>query len=417
MTPAAEVAYDPDRAPSAVAARRSHGTAPGRTGHTGERVGVDAGQHGALRHGTGGFRVVATDLDGTLLRSDTTVSPRTRHVLRRAAELGVHHVVVTGRSASGCRPILDALGYRGLAVCGQGAQVYDSGAHRLLSSATLDPAPARTLVERVAALTGPLDLAVATSGLDGEFVVTEGFPRGDEAALTPFRTVPGHRLWERPVDKVFLRHATLPDEELVAVASRLCDATVTVTHSGPRMVEVLPAGVDKAVGLARVVHGLGLRSSEVVAFGDMPNDIPMLDWAGHAVAMGNCHPGLKEVADEVARSNDEDGVAVVLARLLGIPLPAEDPAPGDPGPDEPAAVAPGAGLPGPRRAGAGHGGAGEPLYRTSPSRQSQTSPPDRSSGTAGAKTWTQPSSSAVRTTPSGVRAEVGPRHRCRPRDA
>ncbi|MFJ6216875.1 HAD family hydrolase [Streptomyces sp. NPDC092296] len=272
--------------------------------------------HPVPTHPASPIRLVATDLDGTLLGADSTVSPRTRATLRRLAERGIEHVIATGRPASGCAPFFDALGYRGLAVCGQGAQVYDAGRGRLLTGAELDRDAARDALARLAALVGPVELAVVTSGLHGEFLVTEGFGRGDERALAPFRPASVAQLWEQPVDKVLIRHRDLSDGDLVAAAARCCGPGLTVVHAGPRMVDLLPTGFDKATGLARVADSLGVGSHEVIAFGDMPNDIPMLTWAGYAVAMGNAHPELKAVADEIAPDHDEDGVAVVLDRLL-----------------------------------------------------------------------------------------------------
>lgn len=260
--------------------------------------------------------LAATDLDGTLLRSDATVSPRTRATLRRLRGRGIHHVVVTGRPASGCGPFFDALGYRGLAVCGQGAQLYDAGRGVLLSSVGLDRELARTVLGRIAERIGPVEPAVVTSGLHGEFVITEGFSQGDERELAPFRLSAADRIWDLPIDKVLIRHRSLPDADLVAVAAECCTPGLTVTHAGPRMVELLPTGFDKATGLAQVADSLGLTSREVIAFGDMPNDLPMLAWAGHAVAMSNGHPELKAVADEIAPHHDDDGVAVVLDRIL-----------------------------------------------------------------------------------------------------
>ncbi|KJY42273.1 hypothetical protein VR41_08450 [Streptomyces sp. NRRL B-1568] len=264
------------------------------------------------------YRLVATDLDGTLLRSDSTVSARTRSALRRAQGLGVHHVIVTGRPARGCLPFFTALGYTGLAVCGQGAQVYDAGRGLLLSGTALDTSAARAALSRLTAHVGPLDLAVVTSGDTAEFVITQGFGRGDERELAPYRIAGPAQLWDRPVDKVLLRHPTLSDADLVA-AARLCTGPeLTVVHAGHRIVELLPTGFDKATGLARVTRSLGLTARDVIAFGDMPNDIPLLRWAGHAVAMANGHPDLKAEADEIAPANDDDGVADVLERILDL---------------------------------------------------------------------------------------------------
>ncbi|MDX3536033.1 Cof-type HAD-IIB family hydrolase [Streptomyces sp. MB09-01] len=260
------------------------------------------------------FAVVATDLDGTLLRGDLSVSPRTRTALVRATALGARHLVVTGRPAAGCRSLLEPLGYRGLAVCGQGAQLYDVGADRLLSSATLDRSTVRELVERIAESAGPLELGVVTAGLSGEFLVTPGF---GERVRHGWRLVEGHTdLWTRPVEKVLIRSRRLDDDALAALAHRVCAGRIAVTHSGEGMVELLPAGVSKATGLAAAARRLGFSAADTVAFGDMPNDIPMLEWAAHGVAMGNAHAALRRHADEIAPTNEEDGVAVVLERLF-----------------------------------------------------------------------------------------------------
>ncbi|MFJ6378680.1 HAD family hydrolase [Kitasatospora sp. NPDC092039] len=260
------------------------------------------------------FAVVATDLDGTLLRRDLTVSARTRAALARVEAAGARHLVVTGRAAAGCRTLLGRLDYRGLAVCGQGAQLYDVGADRLLSSAALHGPTVRALVGRIAEQAGPLKLAVVTAGLAGEFIVTPGFEgrvrHGWRLAERP------SDLWEQPVDKVLIRHEELGDDELAALAHRVCAQEVTVTHSGEGLVELLPAGISKASGLAAAAALLGFEAADTIAFGDMPNDIPMLEWAGHGVAMGNGHAELRRRADETAPGHEEDGVAVVLERLF-----------------------------------------------------------------------------------------------------
>ncbi|MFC8451509.1 HAD family hydrolase [Kitasatospora sp. NPDC057223] len=287
------------------------------------------------------FAVVATDLDGTLLRGDLSVSARTRAALARAGAAGARHLVVTGRPASGCRSLLERLDYRGLAVCGQGAQLYDVGADRLLSSATLHGPTVRALVARIAEQAGPLKLAVVTAGLSGEFMVTPGFEsrlrHGWRLAERPAD------LWAQPVDKVLIRHEGLDDDELAALALEVCAGEVTVTHSGEGLVELLPAGVSKASGLAAAAALLGFKSADTIAFGDMPNDIPMLEWAGHGVAMGNAHAELRRRADETAPSNEEDGVAVVLERLF--PPAAGPPATAGPAGDGPAPARPTADRP------------------------------------------------------------------------
>ncbi|WP_308406127.1 Cof-type HAD-IIB family hydrolase [Streptomyces naphthomycinicus] len=261
------------------------------------------------------FRLVATDLDGTLLRSDQTVSERTLRALAGAARAGAAHLVVTGRPATACKQYLAALGYRGLAVCGQGAQLYDAAADRLLTSASLDLDVAREVVERVEAALGPLELGVVTAPPESRFKVTPRF--GERVRHGWDVTTDRGLLWTEPIDKLVLHHPSVPEDEVESVAEALCGDLVTVVHSVRGMVEVLPPGTTKAAGVERAARLLGCDPAETVAFGDMPNDIPLLAWAGYGVAVGNAHPALRAMADEIAPANDEDGVAVVLERLFG----------------------------------------------------------------------------------------------------
>jgi Cof subfamily protein (haloacid dehalogenase superfamily) len=261
------------------------------------------------------YSLVATDLDGTLLRGDDTLSDRSLAALARVAEAGARHLVVTGRPAPRVRPLLDDLGSTGLAVCGQGAQVYDAGADRLLWSVTLDRELAETALGKIEAEVGQVYAAVDQDGVDGLTLIEPGY-------LMPHPTLPAVRvdrrddLWCEPISKVLLRHPSLSDDELAATARGVVGSLATVTMSGPGTVELQPCGITKATGLALAADYLGLGPEQTIAFGDMPNDIPMFDWAAHGVAMANAHPELKSVADEVTLSNEDDGIAVVLERLF-----------------------------------------------------------------------------------------------------
>ncbi|MBL3805614.1 MULTISPECIES: HAD family hydrolase [Streptomyces] len=261
------------------------------------------------------YKLVATDLDGTLLRPDDTVSERTREALAAATAAGAAHIVVTGRSVAWTRHVLDDLGYEGVAVCGQGAQVYHAGEHRLLTSLTMDRRLAGLAVDKIEAETGPLLLAAVRDGLDGEVLIGPGY-RVQEGPLVGVPCTDRAELWAAPISKVYLQHATLGDDELAAAALRIAGDLVGVVMAGPGVVELLPLGLSKATGLSLAARRLGTKGAETIAFGDMPNDIPMFGWAGHGVAMANAHRELKAVADELTTSNAEDGIAVVLERLL-----------------------------------------------------------------------------------------------------
>ncbi|WP_016906077.1 Cof-type HAD-IIB family hydrolase [Streptomyces xiaopingdaonensis] len=261
------------------------------------------------------YSLIATDLDGTLLRGDDTVSARTRDALAEAGKGGATHLVVTGRAVPWTRQVFDVLGYEGLAVCGQGGQVYDAGARRMITSVTLDRDLARRAVARIEAEVGPLLLAASRDGVDGEVVVAPGYAV-QEGPLPHVPSTDPEVLWAEPLNKLYLQHPSLGDDELASAARRLAGDLVSVTMAGAGVVELLPSGLSKARGLSLVARRLGVRKQETLAFGDMPNDVPLLSWAGHGVAMANAHPELLAVCDEVTASNEEDGIALVLERLL-----------------------------------------------------------------------------------------------------
>ncbi|MEV7690211.1 HAD family hydrolase [Streptomyces bungoensis] len=260
------------------------------------------------------YRLIATDLDGTLLRSDESVSRRTRDALAAATAAGAAHIVVTGRAVPWTRHILDDLGYDGLAVCGQGAQVYDAGAHRLLTSVTLDRQLAGVALAKIEAEVGPLYLAASRDGLDGDVLVGPGYAVTGSLPGTPFTDASD--LWAAPLNKIYIQHPSLGDDELAETARRVAGGFISVAMAGAGIVELLPLGLSKATGLSLAARRLGMKAADTLAFGDMPNDVPMFAWASRGVAMANAHEELKAVADEVTTSNEEDGIAAVLERLL-----------------------------------------------------------------------------------------------------
>ncbi|MGW4303791.1 HAD family hydrolase [Streptomyces sp. NPDC004376] len=261
--------------------------------------------------------LIATDLDGTLLRGDDTVSARSRAALAGAAREGARHLVVTGRPVPRVRGLLASLGAGGLAVCGQGAQVYDAGTGRMLWSVRLDRELAETALGKIEAEVGQVYAAVDQDGVDGLTLIEPGY-------LMPHPTLPAVRvdrrddLWRAPISKVLLRHPDLSDDELTGTARSVVGSLATVTMSGPGTVELQPCGITKATGLALAAEHLGLGRADTIAFGDMPNDIPMFQWAAHGVAMANAHRELRAVADEITLSNEDDGIAVVLERVYGL---------------------------------------------------------------------------------------------------
>ncbi|MEV8530399.1 HAD family hydrolase [Streptomyces sp. NPDC051211] len=262
------------------------------------------------------YALIATDLDGTLLRAGDTVSRRSYAALALARAAGARHIVVTGRPVPQVRHVLDGLGYTGLAVCGQGAQVYDAAAGRMLHSVPMDRELAEVALGKIEAEIGEVYAAVNGEGLDAAMLIGPGY-RMPHPHLATVRVPRRTDLWSDPINKVLLQHPELDDDELTRIARGVVGHLVNVTMAGEHTVELQPPGVSKATGLAVAAAELGLSASATIAFGDMPNDIPMFAWAAHGVAMANAHAELVAVADEVTLSCEADGIAVVLERLFG----------------------------------------------------------------------------------------------------
>jgi Cof subfamily protein (haloacid dehalogenase superfamily) len=260
--------------------------------------------------------LVATDIDGTLLTPTDEVTPRTAEVIGRVIAADVPFVLVTGRPPRWIPTPARRAGTTGLAVCANGAALYDIGADRVIWRRGLDPVLLSDLASTLDRALPGCALAVERVGdtaQESDFVAEFGYehawpegPNQDEsrAVVLGFEAV-----------KMLVRHTSMTSAEMVAVCAEVLDDHVDVTYStNLGLLELSARGVTKATGLADVAERFGVAREDVVAFGDMPNDVPMLSWAGHGVAMANAHPDAVEAADEVTAPNSEDGVALVLER-------------------------------------------------------------------------------------------------------
>lgn len=254
-------------------------------------------------------RIVATDLDGTLLRSDGSVSARSRAALERAQACGALIVFVTGRPPRWLTPVADETGHRGVAICANGALLWDVATERIVRTSPIDPEAAAEIVTTLRDALPGMVFAVECAGRHGREL---GFPARDDRRVAELA-----ELLAQPVVKLLARHVELDADTLLARARDAVGRRATLTHSADSgLLEISAADVTKASALATLAREHGVGAEDVVAFGDMPNDLPLLEWAGHAVAVANAHPDVLALADEVTAANDDDGVARVLERLF-----------------------------------------------------------------------------------------------------
>ncbi|MBP2706315.1 HAD family phosphatase [Microbispora sp. RL4-1S] len=260
-------------------------------------------------------RLVATDLDGTALRADGTISPRTAAAFARVEEAGGTLVFVTGRPPRWMHTVAGAVRHRGLAICANGALVYDLHSEEIVEAHLIAPDVLRECVGRLRDGVPGLRFAVEYEG--GFAHETEFTPGGWDSRRPTGRETPTAALIARPCAKLLAQHPYMDPDDLQLLVHGLVGQLVTPTHSSRRaLIEMSAHGVTKASALAVLAEERGIEPAEVIAFGDMPNDLPMLSWAGVSYAVANAHADVLAAVDHVTAANDDDGVARVLETLF-----------------------------------------------------------------------------------------------------
>jgi Cof subfamily protein (haloacid dehalogenase superfamily) len=265
-----------------------------------------------------GVRLVATDMDGTLLDPVGSVSPRTIAAVAAARSVGVHVIPVTGRPPEALWDLAALAGLGPLGVCSNGAVIVDLERREVIDVEGFHPDAAATWVRRVRQA-----VPAARMAIDGlaSFYHETGF----------IETLAG---WEQPVQevadilsvadreciKVIARVPGTTAPELIEVLAGIADGAGHVTSSGLDWVDIGPPGVSKATGVGRICDSLGVTAGEVLAIGDNYNDLSLLAWAFVAMAPANAVAEILTVAHRVLPANADDGVALLLEELISTRL-------------------------------------------------------------------------------------------------
>ncbi|MER8094368.1 Cof-type HAD-IIB family hydrolase [Streptomyces goshikiensis] len=265
-------------------------------------------------------RLIATDLDGTLLRDDKSVSPRTVAALAAAEEAGIEVFFVTGRPARWMDVVADHVHGHGLAICANGAAVVDLHAGReFVQVRALPRDTALTVVNALRAAAPGTSFAVErTTGINYEPNYPPFFQDPGATVATAEKLLHEEPdTTAAPVLKLLAHHAELSPDEFLTLARSAAGDHASITRSSPTaLLEISGLGISKASTLELCCAERGISPAEVVAFGDMPNDVEMLRWAGTSYAMGNAHPDVIAAASGRTVANNEDGVAVVIERII-----------------------------------------------------------------------------------------------------
>jgi len=250
------------------------------------------------------------DVDGTLVDETNSMRPAVSEVVRALADAGIPIVIATGRAVPGAAEVCERLKLPdGLAVCSNGAVLIGYRPLEIVHAVTFDASEAvRRVLEQVP------DAFVAVEEIGVGYRVNQPFPTGEIAGTITTEHVDS--LISEAVTRVIIRAPDRDPHEFLAIVEGLGLADTNYYIGYTAWLDLAPLGVSKASGLEHVCSKLGVAQADVLAIGDGFNDVEMLQWAGRGVAMGQAPRQVKDIADAVAGTWDEDGVATELRQYL-----------------------------------------------------------------------------------------------------
>ncbi len=264
-------------------------------------------------------KLIATDLDGTIVSHEGVISQRTIDAFTRARDLGIHVFFVTGRPPRWMGEIREAFGF-GAAICCNGAMLYDLINDAVLEEWMIPIDEQLEVVRRMRIAMPEMSFAVESNSHYQREIAY--IPRWD-IGMDNIGVEKIEEAMKRPALKILGRCSNheFTSDEMVEVAHRELHNLVTVTHSTSRdsLIEISALNVSKGTSLEIMAQRLGLTAEDCVSFGDNPNDFSMLEWTARSYAMSDGHPDAPSFAKAVAEACEADGVAKIIEELLDLP--------------------------------------------------------------------------------------------------
>jgi Cof subfamily protein (haloacid dehalogenase superfamily) len=264
------------------------------------------------------IRMVALDLDGTLLTSRKSITPLTHRAVRDVAASGVRVVLATARPPRSVRSYYSALKLDTPTVNYNGALIWDECRHKVIEHVPFDSAVARKIIawgrKKYPELL--ISVEILDKWYTDHYSEIPEYMTETAKQFTPDFVGPIEAFMTVPITKLMLLGNPTWIEELEKSIPKKFGKAVAHTRSDPHLIQLMNPGTSKAHALQKVAAGFGIAPEEVMAVGDAPNDVEMLEWAGFAVAPENGWKEAKLSAHALVPSNDEDAVGVALQRYV-----------------------------------------------------------------------------------------------------
>ncbi len=262
--------------------------------------------------------MVALDLDGTLLTSRKSITPMTHTAVREVVKSGVKVVLATARPPRSVRSYYAALKLDTCTVNYNGALIWDEGRRKVVEHVPLDAGVARKIIawgrKKYPELL--ISVEILDKWYTDHYSEIPEYMTETAKQFTPDFIGPIEAFMTVPITKLMLLGNPVWIEELEKSIPKKFGKTVSHTRSDPHLLQLMNPGISKARALDKVAKSYGIAADEVMAIGDAPNDVEMLEWAGLAVAPENGWKEAKRSAHSLTPSNDEDAVGVALQRYI-----------------------------------------------------------------------------------------------------
>ena len=265
------------------------------------------------------YKLIAMDLDGTLNNDQKVITEKTKAALMAAQKKGIRLALASARPSPGLfkeRDILRLQDHKGILMSYNGGRIVDAATGKVLFETSMDLGETKQVLRQLEKL--PVT-PIVDDGV--QFYVTDkaGFKVDYECQNNNMICTEVEDLAEFLTFAPIKILMSVQPDELKAVQQRIADflpESLTVVQTAPFYLEVIPRVINKGQGIRDICGVLGIRPAEVISFGDAENDIPMLRAAGVGVAMGNAADAVKQAADMVTLSNNDDGIAAALEKLI-----------------------------------------------------------------------------------------------------
>lgn len=261
-------------------------------------------------------KLLAIDLDGTVFNSKGIISKKNKQMIRKLESLGVQIVIATGRGLQSATNVMNEIGIKGHIVGLNGASISQVEERKVLNMSEIP----YSLINTVMAIGDHSEINIYLNSVDSTYLILRDsklyryFGINKEFIIINVDNVKAMEIEDITISKILF--SSKNSKLLAKCYKNLSGLNLEVVYPDTFCIEITLKGINKASGLMFLSQHLKIPAQDMIAIGDSENDLSMIKYVGHGIAMGNAMDSVKKVADEIIKTNDEDGVAEAIEKFI-----------------------------------------------------------------------------------------------------